>query len=137
MGCGGIYGWPKIDKKYKTWMLMRQLKNKTTLPLLMFGDFNEILHETEKDGGCPHKERKMDKFREAVDFCRLKDLGAPDDFFFLTWQRGTEEGKIIRERLDHFLGNEDWCDFFPNPRVSHVPRNRSDHCAIMLETKHK
>ncbi|KAJ8450614.1 hypothetical protein Cgig2_020251 [Carnegiea gigantea] len=83
-GVVGIYGWSEIDKKYKTWMLMKQLKNKTTHPYYR-----------------------------------------------------TKEGKIIKECLDRFLGDEDWSDSFPNSRVSHFPRYRSDHCAIMLEIEHK
>ncbi|KAJ8451996.1 hypothetical protein Cgig2_016577 [Carnegiea gigantea] len=103
------------------------------LSLLMFGDFNKILFEVETDDGRRRSERGMDEFRKVMDFCALKDLGAHSNFF--TWQRGTKEGSIIRERLDHFLGDKDWCSIFPNSRVFYFPRYHSDHYAIVLDSE--
>lgn len=48
----GIYGWVDAASKHLTWSLMRSLKDTTSLPILFFGDFNEIPHASEKEGGC-------------------------------------------------------------------------------------
>lgn len=65
-----------------------------------FGDFNEIVSMAEKDGGAVGRERVMDAFREAIDDCELRDLGCRGCTF--TWQRGSELGQLIHERLDRF-----------------------------------
>jgi len=55
----GIYGWPETVNKHQTWNLMRALKNSTSLPLVFFGDYNEILHAGEKDGGPNCREAQV------------------------------------------------------------------------------
>jgi hypothetical protein len=48
----GIYGDPHTDGKVNTWRLMCTLKHQNNNPWLCAGDFNEILHIREKEGGC-------------------------------------------------------------------------------------
>ena len=71
----GIYGWPERENKHKTWEMMGRIKAMSRVPCIMFGDFNEILCQAEKEGGVPRGEREMDAFRGAVDDCHLCDLG--------------------------------------------------------------
>lgn len=59
----GIYGWADGAQKCLTWQLMRNMKSSSSLPLLTFGDFNEILGMNEKEGGAIQGERQMDAFR--------------------------------------------------------------------------
>lgn len=40
----GIYGWPDMENKYKTWDLIRSLCNYKG-PLLLGGDFNESSYD--------------------------------------------------------------------------------------------
>ena len=42
------------------------------------GDFNEILFLDEKLGWLDRPKRKMQSFRDALDYCRMKDLGFKD-----------------------------------------------------------
>lgn len=49
----------------------------------MFGDFNEILSCTEKEGGSLRADRDMDAFRSCLDDCGLQDLGFRGSAF--TW----------------------------------------------------
>lgn len=51
-----MYGWPKATNKRLTWESMRNTRNSCVLPMLMFGDFNEILGMHEKDGGATRGE---------------------------------------------------------------------------------
>lgn len=48
----GLYGWPEEFNKHKTWDLMRVLCEHTQLPIVVGGDFNEILEYGEKEGGA-------------------------------------------------------------------------------------
>ncbi|XP_021747129.1 uncharacterized protein LOC110712979 [Chenopodium quinoa] len=74
----------------------------------------------------------MDAFRDAIDVCGLKDLGYKGCKF--TWQWGKSEENLIRERLDSFLGDDDWCEMHPNFSIKHLVREESDHAPIMLDT---
>ena len=40
----------------------------------LYGDFNEIIWMEEKQGRLDQPERQMQGFRDALDFCGLKDL---------------------------------------------------------------
>ena len=128
----GIYGWPETGNKFLTWQLMKQLRQQCNLPLMFFGDFNEIVSLEEKEGGVPRSERLMDAFREAIDDCGVKDLGYKGSRF--TWQRGNSPSTLIRERLDRMLADDEWCDLFPSWEVVHLPRYRSDHAPLLLKT---
>lgn len=44
----GVYGWPETENKYRTWELMRAMKEEINLPMVLLGDFNEITNMREK-----------------------------------------------------------------------------------------
>jgi exonuclease III len=71
----GIYGEAHSDKKHKTWQDMRDMIDSVAKPWLCVGDFNEILFSHEKEGGREQSQAKMDRFREALEVCKLHDLG--------------------------------------------------------------
>ncbi|KAL2899875.1 hypothetical protein RDABS01_024957 [Bienertia sinuspersici] len=126
----GVYGWADNMSKHLTWKLMREIKEYATIPIVFFGDFNEILSETEKEGGASRDERRMDAFRETVDVCLLRDLGFTGSMF--TWQRGNDPVRVIRERLDRFRACVEWCALFPWCSVRHFSIYKSDHAPILL-----
>ncbi|XP_010682933.1 uncharacterized protein LOC104897695 [Beta vulgaris subsp. vulgaris] len=128
----GIYGWPEASNKHLTWALMKEIRGVLSLPIVFFGDFNEILHASEKEGGAVRGERHIDEFRETVELCELGDLGYSGGAF--TWQRGLEERTIIRERLDRFLACDRWGTLFPHAWVKNFPIYKSDHAPILLST---
>lgn len=71
----GIYGWPETENKHMTWSLMRSLKASSSLLIIFFRDFNEILHVSEKEGGVVRWERLIDVLCDAIELCELRDLG--------------------------------------------------------------
>lgn len=106
----GIYGWPEASNKRLTWELMKNIANRNTLPIMMFGDFNEILGGQEKEGGVIQGERQIDAFRDAIEICGCQDLGYSGSTF--TWQWGLTIDTLVRERLDRFLADNRWCTMF-------------------------
>ncbi|XP_021773354.1 uncharacterized protein LOC110737301 [Chenopodium quinoa] len=133
----GIYGWPEQNNKHLTWSLRYSLKASCNLPCIMFGDFNEIMSMSEKEGGVPRGDRLMDDFREAMDNCALRDLGFKGSVF--TWERGNSMETFVRERLDRFAADDDWCNLFPDFEVRNMPifKSHSDHAQILLSTEKK
>ncbi|KAL2893311.1 hypothetical protein RDABS01_009220 [Bienertia sinuspersici] len=126
----GIYGWPASGEKHKTWELIHQLCASSPLPLLFGGDFNEILSWEEKEGGAVCHRREIEKFREVVNVCELRDMGFTGQWW--TWERGRTVDTCVRERLDRFLASTSWCRLFPTARVENLLRHRSDHAPIFI-----
>ncbi|KAL8479510.1 hypothetical protein ACS0TY_026419 [Phlomoides rotata] len=94
----GIYGHLEEGMKWKTWKLLQDLSQKSSLPWLYLGDFNEIIMDREKVGGNVRPEGKMRAFRDCLDFCGLHDLGYVGHDF--TWSKKQSGASIIQERLD-------------------------------------
>jgi hypothetical protein len=47
----GVYGFPKVEDRFRTWDLLKALGVTNCFPWLLCGDFNEILCRDEKMGG--------------------------------------------------------------------------------------
>ncbi|KAK3195440.1 hypothetical protein Dsin_026750 [Dipteronia sinensis] len=47
----GFYGHPEVSQRHHAWTLLRRLHSRSDLPWLCAGDFNEILEDSEKQGG--------------------------------------------------------------------------------------
>ncbi|KAL2944942.1 Ribosome maturation factor RimP [Bienertia sinuspersici] len=104
----GIYGWPRQEDKCKTWNLIRHVCGDKGIPILIGGDFNEILAYDEKEGGADGFRKEINHFREAIEDCDLHDLG-----FWVNgilgkeatqWRLGSENGSI--DTLLPLLGEE-------------------------------
>ena len=68
---------------------------------MVLGDFNEILPAEEKQGGLDRPEQQMQNFRDALDFCRLKDLRFHG--FPFTWCNRRPGNQNVWIRLDRGL----------------------------------
>jgi exonuclease III len=71
----GFYGHPEWAKRHEAWDLLFHLKSYIPDPWLVIGDFNEILEQSEKEGGAQRREAQMDLFRNTLENCQLSDLG--------------------------------------------------------------
>jgi hypothetical protein len=89
---------------------------------------NEILSESEKEGGVPRPLPYMQAFRECLSDCGLEELGYIGNKF--TWKRGQ-----MRERLDRAVGNAGWSQLFPRDGVHHLTSTGSDHRPIFVDTE--
>ncbi|XP_075633802.1 uncharacterized protein LOC142606321 [Castanea sativa] len=108
----GFYGHPEMNKHEKSWRLLEELSKKSDLPWICMGDFNEIMHGREKEGGNIFPEWQMKNFRDTVNRCNLRDIGYTGLDF--TWCKRRE---WVRERLDRALVSTNWSVTFPNRRT--------------------
>lgn len=125
----GIYGNPNWNFRHETWALLKRLKDNSTIPWVLGGDFNEITCEADKSEGVARPERLMFDFREAIDSCNLIDPGyiGPD----YTWCNKHFSSDLIWKRLDRFLFNSEMkirCSSF---KVYHLALLASDHRPIL------
>ena len=129
----GFYGNPETNRRPESWAKLKFLKNSSSLPWLVIGDFNEIIGLSEKEGGHTRPKRQMELFLEVINFCALKDLGYVGPKF--TWLFQQRDGFQIRERLDRALGSSDWLVLFPRASLHHLSSLISDHSPLSLHLK--
>ena len=92
-----------------------------------------MISEEEKLGGLPVNRTRITAFRNCLDKCGLIDLGFHGPRFTWTYKIPAWQS-TIKERLDRGLGNVEWTLLFPSAEIHHLPRVKSDHCPIMLNT---
>ena len=131
----GFYGHPDARKRHTSWELLRSLKNQSTLPWVVFGDFNEIVHPEEKLGWLDRDADQMRNFRECLNEYGLFDLGFVGQRF--TWCNGRFGEQRTLVRLDRVVADERWMELFPEAQVQHFSMSASDHCLLALFLRKK
>ncbi|XP_061993765.1 uncharacterized protein LOC133711679 [Rosa rugosa] len=121
----GLYGHPATVDRHRTWALLHSLSAECSLPWVVVGDMNELLHAYEKEGGVVCRESQMQPFRDILSFCDLFDLGFQGSPF--TWR-----GPGMRNRLDRAVATATWTDVFTAARVVHLAPIHGDHTPILL-----
>ena len=103
------------------------------LPWVIIGDFNELLHANEKEGGNARPEGQMRLFRDNINICELCDLGYYGSDF--TWSRRLGTKGWVREHLDRAFVLMDWIVMFPTTKLFHVANSVSDHSMLILKNE--
>ncbi|XP_019161139.1 PREDICTED: uncharacterized protein LOC109157755 [Ipomoea nil] len=127
----GFYGNPDQAQRLETWDLLRQLRDRSNLPWVILGDFNDITCQAEKRGVRGQPERLIDGFTEALHDCSLVDLGMLGSRF--TWERGRGTDRWVEERLDRVVATMEWLDLYEGAEVHNIITLESDHNALMLQ----
>lgn len=102
-------------------------------PCLIRGDFNEILHSSEKFGGRVINNSHSNNFIDCINYCNLVDLGYKGSKY--GWTNKRKLGSNILERLNRLLANYDWVNLFPEAMVHHLPRTHLDDSPLLLNTQ--
>ncbi|KAL4625871.1 hypothetical protein ACB092_05G056600 [Castanea dentata] len=126
-----FYGQPDAAKRYISWELMEVLKVQSSLPLIVFGDFNKISHSDKQLGGPKRDARQMKDFRECLSQCGLFDLGFVGQRY--TWCNGRAGERQTKLRLDRVVASESWIDNFLEASVHHAMWTREAGCRGVIE----
>lgn len=132
---GMIYGDPHRGVNGYIWERIVHHATSNNLPLCIIGDFNAILHHSEKQGGSYSMNQASRGFRRMVNDAGLIDLGYKGPAY--TWSNCRGGGDLILERLDRVLATIEWTGMFPKAEVLHLPRLNSDHNPILLRMEPK
>lgn len=127
-----VYGNPHTNEKSAFWYSMMHRFSPLTTPWLCIGDFNEILNASEKRGGAPPLQWRLNLFRSFLSQTELRDLHFQGPMF--TWYNLRHNQIYIKERLDRCLGNVHWCASQPSSQLFTLPKLGSDHRPILLDT---
>lgn len=126
----GFYAWPESNQKSKSWALLTHLLPFVDGPWLCIGDFNAILHSSEKLSRRSSPCNQMNEFKEALEVCQLSDLGFIG--YPYIWNKKRLDLANTRERLDRAVATENWKTKFP---VSLLFSHASDHVPIILHIR--
>jgi exonuclease III len=121
----GFYGNPEVCKRWESWALLRHLESFSPIPWLCCGDFNEILDASEKRGGARRPETQMKEFQNALEHCRLCDMGS-----WYTWSNKRHDDYFTEERLDRMVANLEFASLFPRLCVEVIAARTSDHAPL-------
>ncbi|KAG2561483.1 hypothetical protein PVAP13_8KG161604 [Panicum virgatum] len=131
----GFYGEPRRERRKESWYLMRFLRAHSSVPWLCVGDFNELLAAEEQIGANEREQWQMAAFSDAVNDCRLMDLGYHGLPY--TWDNRQDADRNVKARLDRALGDDKFLESFGDTEVFHIPLAESDHCGILVEVRQK
>ncbi|XP_019172758.1 PREDICTED: uncharacterized protein LOC109168171 [Ipomoea nil] len=125
-----LYGIPEQNRREETWDLLGTLKNRSLLPWVVIGDFNNLLYQHEKKGGNPYPNSLLRGFGDAVDGCGLLQMPMRGHQF--TWEKGKGTPNWIEERLDKALITNDWGVMNENAWLENIRTRASDHSILFL-----
>lgn len=112
-------------------ILLKTWSSKTILPIIFFGDFNDMLFASDKSGQHLHSQAFLEEFKATIDDCRLIELDLKGGEF--TWEKSKKTENWVRERLDRAFANNSWWRKFPLYKLLVTHIIKSDHDPIILE----
>ncbi|CAN1177927.1 LINE-1 retrotransposable element ORF2 protein [Linum perenne] len=122
-----VYASPTATERVLLWDRIRSLSANMDDPWVIMGDFNSILSAEDKRGGALFNRARNKSFIDLVDVCGLSDLPFQGPRF--TWARNN-----VSVRLDRALVNCNWLNRFPESKVLHLHKLKSDHRPIVLRS---
>ncbi|KAE8732175.1 hypothetical protein F3Y22_tig00002237pilonHSYRG00644 [Hibiscus syriacus] len=117
------------DKKHN-WEMISHLSSTSSLTCCMGGDFNEIIHPSEKKGGRRRVRVHMDDFQICLQDANMWEIQPKAGWY--TWASGTQAHTFVQERIDRYVTNNDWRLMFSGCSVSTIPTASSDHSVLLL-----
>lgn len=126
----GFFGKPNTSLRLESWRLLTSYCGVSLLPWLVIGDFNEIISNAKKEGGVQRPINQMARFKNAIDFCGLKEVDFVGPKFTLLYQ--WRDGSQIRERLDRALVSSDRSFLFPAAKLFRKSFSTSDYSPLLL-----
>lgn len=108
-----------------------ELSSLDTLPWCIFGDFNDLLFDSDKCGKNPHPKHLLDGFRSTIEDCNLTKIELTRGEF--TWEKEKGTSNWVREKLDRAFATRSWWYRFTLCKLSVVHSTYSDHDPIILD----
>ncbi|KAK4271588.1 hypothetical protein QN277_020262 [Acacia crassicarpa] len=125
-----VYGPPIEGERREVWNILRRLASGISVSWLVLGDFNDLLSQSEKEGGNPRSMRKILNFQGLLSDYNLLDLEFKGSKFTWCNKRGSS---LVRERIDRALGNVEFRTEFDHAMVFHIEPVGSDHHALIVD----
>lgn len=126
-----FYGYPERTRRRESCDLIDRLSNLSALPWCIWGDFNDMMHVSDKKGNFVHPQYLINGFRNTTEGCQLYELMMTGGRF--TWEKSRGTSSWVREKLDRGFATVNWCNKFPMFNLSVLHTSVSDHEPLLLE----
>lgn len=128
-----VYASNKSKERAEQWEGLSKKKSQWGENWILGGDFNEIRHPLEKQGGRVRHEDSCKAFQDFIQKMNMEEVEVQGRQS--TWANNWKEEGYIEARLDRFFGAVQWLLANGKAIVKHVDRYASDHCMLLLDTK--
>ena len=118
-----VYAPSEHQNRLKVWDQLRGIRAFTAVPLILLGDFNEVLSPQERRGG-KEMTQGMYELQNLFQDLLLIDMNIDQQY---TWLRKNSASKI-----DRILVDEEIIQSFPNSKAYCKDRMFSDHFPLVL-----
>ncbi|XP_062103848.1 uncharacterized protein LOC133814961 [Humulus lupulus] len=129
----GFYGEPNRAFRRRTWDLIRQLSDRSTLPWCLIGDFNNVLSHVDKKGGVPYPSWLIEGFQNVLNDCELVDMEL--NGYQFTWEMGAGTDRWVEVRIDRAISSHSWLQLFPMAKLFNLGISTSDHSPLFLDPR--
>ena len=119
-----VYGAPRQEERDAFWERLMILSAQWDEAWLLTSDFNDLLDNSEKEGGPLRWEGSFLSFRNFVSQAGLWDVQHTGNT--LSW-RGVRYSHFIQSRLDRAMANCAWSEIFPSGYCQYLRFEGSDH----------
>lgn len=128
---GGCHvGFPERARRRESWEFIKWLAGKSALPWCILGDFNDMMHSTDKKDQHAHPQFLLNGFSQTIEECHLVELDLKRGNY--TWEKSRGSSSWVRERLDRAFATANWWHIFPLCNLSVHHTICSDHEPINL-----
>lgn len=127
-----LYGHPRLGERKRIWEELGCRLIALNRPLLVAGDFNQVMGIEEKYSRNRRSIGGVDWLRAFINNLNLREVRSFGVFY--TWTNNRSDEEVTFEKLDRAMANHDWAKFFPKSAVSVLPIQRSDHSPMVIDT---
>lgn len=124
-----VYGIPIRQHRKHFWEKLRRLHIDTHKPWICSGDFNEMLHQSDKSGDQMNNKKQMQPFKDFITDKHMEELPQRGNRF--TWCNNRITG-TVQDKLDRSVVNWEWQKVFPNALVTTLTPISSDHNPLII-----
>lgn len=102
------------------------------LPLMIVGDYNQVLDPFDKLSSCSRGMVGVEWLRAFVEKFNLANI--PGFGVHFTWTNNWKGRDVTFERIDQAMANPAWLEFFPSAALFVYPILHSDHSPLLVDT---
>ncbi|KAJ7009375.1 hypothetical protein NC653_000139 [Populus alba x Populus x berolinensis] len=127
-----VYGLNTPAGRSSLWnYIKQQAPMYSPAPWILLGDFNAILKPSDRSGGDQNWNGHQNDFGTCIQGFELTQI--PYSGLKFTWHNGQLGGNAIMRKLDWIFGNHSFLLKWPSAYYKVLPRDHSDHSALILE----
>ncbi|KAJ6925335.1 hypothetical protein NC651_009873 [Populus alba x Populus x berolinensis] len=127
-----VYGLNTPAGRSSLWnYIKQQAPEYSSAPWILLGDFNAILKPSDRSGGDQNWNGHQNDFGTCIQGSELTQI--PYSGLKFTWHNGQLGGNAIMRKLDWIFGNHSFLLKWPSAHYKALPRDHSDHSALILE----